>query len=308
MRIGVVGYGYFGPNVARAFEAEWVCDTSEERLKIVPAHIKTTADYGEMLKNVDAVAVCTPLESHFGLAMQAIEAGKHVFVEKPMTHSVESASHLVKAAEAKGVMLAVDHTFIFTGAVKKLLQTDLGNLLYYQSTRVNLGIYRPDADVIWDLASHDFAILCALTNKIPTHISAIGSAHVGSKYDTANITVTYDCGLAAYIFVSWLSPIKVRTVILAGAEKMAVYDDCQAHEKLKIYDSRVEVKQTMLAEYRTGDVVIPKLSGAEALAQEAAAFRYGYGYISGVQGLRVVRMLEAATKSAVCGGARQVVC
>jgi predicted dehydrogenase len=325
IRIGVIGYGYWGPQIVRNFhgaagcEVVAVCDKSPKalsRVQQVYPSVRVTADPSEVLTatDVDAVAVVTPVWTHFELAKAALENGKHVFVEKPFTSTVDQAQQLIDLAIAKNLQIMVDHTFLFTGAVKKIRQLveegALGNLYYYDSTRVNLGLFQHDVNVIWDLAPHDLSIVDHLFNAKPETVVATGQKHLNGLEDLAYITIYFADKMIAHINVNWLSPVKVRTTLIGGEKKMLVWNDLDADEKIKIYDKGVAMANgnngtrvhELLVSYRSGDMWAPKIEHTEALAAEA---KYFVDCISqntrpindGVAGLRVVAMLEAAEKS-----------
>jgi predicted dehydrogenase len=328
--IGVIGYGYWGPNLVRNFsEAPGarvvaVSDLREERLDCVrdryPA-VRTTSDYRQLLTDptVDAVVVATPVATHYRLALSAIEAGKHVLVEKPLALSRSEAVALFEAARRLHVVLMVDHTFVYTGAVQKIKELvegrHLGRLLYYDSVRVNLGLFQHDVDVLWDLAVHDLSIMDYVLGQEPRAVSAVGVAHVpGQPVNTAYLTCHFDDGLIAHFHVNWLAPVKIRRTLIGGDRQMIVYDDLEPSEKVKVYDKGItlangngpsggnEGKYDLLVGYRAGDMCAPQLSLTEALAVEAGHFvdcvRTGRDPITGGEaGLRVVRILEAAAES-----------
>ncbi|MFZ0800137.1 MAG: Gfo/Idh/MocA family oxidoreductase, partial [Terriglobales bacterium] len=256
IKFGVIGYGYWGPNVVRNLRAledcqvVAICDQSPvARKRIQAAHpgIQVHSDFHELVKSpeVDAIAVITPVWTHYELAKTALENGKHVFVEKPFTSNVAQAEELINLAEQKHLQIMVDHTFLFTGAVRKiqkLLKEDtLGKLYYYDSTRVNLGLFQHDCNVIWDLAPHDLSIMNHLLHKDAEAISATGQAHLNGHADIAFITAYFPDKMIAHINVNWISPVKVRTTLIGGEKKMLVWNDLEADEKLKIYDKGVDV-------------------------------------------------------------------
>jgi predicted dehydrogenase len=322
--VGVIGYGYWGPNLVRNFAENsatavvGVCDLSPKRLALVqnryPA-VQVTSDYKVLLANpkIDAIAVSTPVSSHFDLAMQALEAGKHILVEKPLASTSAQVLTLIEEAERRKLVLMVDHTFVYTGAVRKIAETiqsgAMGELLYYDSMRINLGLFQHDVDVMWDLAVHDLSIMQHLLPDWPTAITATGMTHVaGGVENVAYITAFYPNNLIAHINVNWLSPVKVRRTLIAGTKQMIVYDDVEASEKVKIYDRGITVTNSpedtyeILVSYRTGDMHSPKLDATEALAVEARHFadciEQGKRPITdGYAALQVVRSLEAATLS-----------
>ncbi len=333
--IGVIGYGYWGPNVARNFHAAAgtkltaVSDISDKRLGMAQAHypfIRVSKDPLEVIKakDVDVVAVVTPVFTHFELAKEALLAGKHVFVEKPFTTTSAQAKELIDIAARKGLKIMVDHTFLFTGAVKKIKELidsgELGRLLFYDSVRVNLGLFQHDINVIWDLAPHDLSIMDYLIGKKPVAITAHATVHFkGGFEDIAYICIEFaDDGFIAHFHVNWLSPVKVRRTLISGDKKMLVWDDLNADEKVKIYDRGVDVKNAnggkngvhdLLVSYRTGDVHVPKLDGTEALKAEVEYFvrcfeKNEEPVNNGQAGLQVVRLLECADESIKQGGKR----
>jgi predicted dehydrogenase len=322
--IGVIGYGYWGPNLARnAAEAAGaslaaICDPSPAALARAAKRHPGVALYGSVAEllgdsRVDAVLVATPVTSHFQLALAALQAGKHVMVEKPLASTSAEARILIAEAARRNRVLMVDHTFVYTPAVRKIRELvvdgSLGDLYYYDSTRVNLGLFQSDVNVIWDLAVHDFAILEYLMGVRPTAISASGSCHIaGRPEDVAHLSLFYDSGAVAHLNVSWLAPVKVRQTLIGGSRKMIVYDDLQPSEKIKIYDRGVEFvddaarEQQMRVSYRMGDMWAPQLSVREALLTEiehfASCITDGAVPITpGEAGLSVVEMLEAASLS-----------
>ena len=322
LRFGVIGYGYWGPNIVRNLraiegcEVEGICDQSPAaRKRIQAAHpgIPVHSDFNELVKSadVDAIAVITPVWTHYELAKAALENGKHVFVEKPFTSRASQAEELINLAEQKNLQIMVDHTFLFTGAVRKiqkLLADDtLGNLYYYDSTRVNLGLFQHDCNVIWDLAPHDLSIMNHLLHKDAEAISATGQAHVSEHEDIAFITAYFPDKMIAHVNVNWISPVKVRTTLIGGEKKMLVWNDLEADEKLKIYDKGVDVKSqegvyNLLVSYRSGDMWAPQVEQVEALKLELGYFvdcikKGQKPFNDGCAGWKVVRMLEAATKS-----------
>jgi predicted dehydrogenase len=322
IRLGVIGYGYWGPNVVRNFatlagsEVVVICDPSPaaaKRARIAFPHIHVTSEAEEALTSptIDAIAVVTPVSTHYKLAKRALENGKHVFVEKPFTETVAQAEELIELAERKGLQIMVDHTFIFTGAVRKIKQLidggDLGKVYYYDSVRVNLGLLQHDVNVIWDLAAHDFAIISYLFDEAPAAVVACGRSHVGSLADIGYLTLLFNSNLIAHVSVNWLSPVKVRTTLIGGEKKMLVWNDLESDEKLKIYDKGVEIVSTetqyqMLVNYRTGDMLSPRLEQGEALKAEAALFVDCINTgkrppNDGVSGLRVVKLLTACDES-----------
>jgi predicted dehydrogenase len=322
--IGVIGYGYWGPNLVRNFALASeggvvaVCDQRADRLatvnKLYPA-VHTYEDVDAMLADpdVNAVAVATPVTTHFPLAMKALAAGKHVFVEKPFTATVAEAEELVAKADSLGLTLMVDHTFIYTSAVRKIheliAEGSLGQLYYFDSVRVNLGLFQSDVSVMWDLAVHDLSIMDYLLGKAPISVAATAVAHVPDQPENmAYITCRFENNLIAHFHVNWLAPVKVRQTLICGSEKMVVFDDVDMSEKVKVYDKGIivdanadKVYQRHVG-YRTGDMWAPRLDNIEALAIEAQHFidciiKGETPLSDGRAGLRVVRILEAATRS-----------
>jgi predicted dehydrogenase len=322
IRIGVIGYGYWGPNILRnlhgldSAKVVGVCDVNPEaqkRAKHAFPDVPFSSDPSEMLRSpsVDAVAIITPVWSHFELAKAALENGKHVFVEKPFTSNVVQAEELIELAEKRNLKIMVDHTFLFTGAVKKIRQLidqgEVGDLYYYDSTRVNLGLFQHDIDVIWDLAPHDLSIMDYLIHKEPEAVVATGEAHLNSHADVAYLTVYFPGKTIAHINVNWLSPVKVRTTLIGGEKKMLVWNDLEADEKVKVYDKGVQMTSQegvydLLVSYRSGDMWAPKIEQTEALKVELKYFldcieNDQKPFNDGVAGLRVIRLLEAAKVS-----------
>jgi predicted dehydrogenase len=322
IRVGVIGYGYWGPNVVRNFQAldsaevVAICDRSlsaqKRALRAYPCG-EVISDANEILHSpdVDAVAIITPVWTHFDLTKEALENGKHVFVEKPFTASSSQAEELIELAERKNLRIMVDHTFLFTGAVKKIRQLidqgELGDLYYYDSMRVNLGLFQHDIDVTWDLGPHDLSIMDYLIHKEPEAIVATGETHLNGHADVAFITVYFPQRTIAHINVNWLSPVKIRTTLIGGEKKMVVWNDLEADEKVKIYDRGVQIGSgegvyELLVSYRSGDMCVPKIEQTEALKVELAYFlecieKDQTPVNDGVAGLRVVKMLEAAGES-----------
>jgi predicted dehydrogenase len=324
IRIGVLGYGYWGPNLVRNFsetedaEVTGICDKSPERLALArkryPA-VNVTSDAAELIDSngTDAIAIATPVSSHYSLAMRALRAGKHVFIEKPITDQPEEAMRLIEEAEKRNLTLMVDHTFLYTPAVRKIREMreagDLGTIYYYDSVRVNLGLFQRDVNVIWDLAVHDLSIVDYLLPEKPCAVSATGISHVSNRGENiAYLTLFFQSNAIAHIHVNWLAPVKVRQTLIGGSKKMVVYDDLEASEKVKIYDKGITLNDDPADEYqlrigyRSGDVWTPHLSTREALSFEAAEFvnciMTGARPVSdGHTGLRIVSMLEAAERS-----------
>lgn len=322
IRIGVIGYGYWGPHIFRNFstlegcEVAVVCDKSADALRRVKqAHpgVHTTCDLHEALTSpdIDAMAVITPVWTHFELAKAALENGKHVFVEKPFTSTAAQAEELIELAEKKNLRIMVDHTFLFTGAVKKIRQLvddgALGKLFYYDSTRVNLGLFQHDVNVIWDLAPHDLSIMDYLIKDKVEAIVATGERHLNGLEDVAFITIYFQNNIIAHINVNWLSPVKVRTTLIGGEKRMVVWNDLEADEKVKVYDKGINITNregvyNLLVSYRSGDMWAPRVEQTEALRAECSYFidciKSGTTpFNDGLAGLKVVRMLEAADQS-----------
>jgi predicted dehydrogenase len=322
--IGVVGYGYWGPNLVRNFmeaansKVIAVCDLRPQQLARVEARyptIKTTTSYEELLSDssIDAIAIPTPVSSHFNLAMAALRSGRHVLVEKPLTATSDQARQLIEEAERRNLVLMVDHTFVYTGAVRKIRELvesrELGDVYYYDSVRVNLGLFQHDVNVIWDLAVHDLSIMDYVLDQKPVGISATGISHIqGQPENVAYITLFFAENKIAHIHVNWLAPVKVRRTLVGGSERMVVYDDLEPSEKIKIYDKGVSVVHhpetvyELLVSYRSGDMRAPKLDATEALTTEAAHFidcieNKKQPLTDGHAGLRIVRLLEAAEAS-----------
>jgi predicted dehydrogenase len=324
VRIGVVGYGYWGPNLVRNFaetpgcELVAVADLDTGKLATVKRRfptVRTTTNFNDLLADasIDAIAVATPVNTHYELGMAALRAGKHLWMEKPMTESFEQAQRLVDEAERRGKVLHVDHTFIYTGAVQKMAEIvradELGKIYYYDSIRINLGLFQRDVSVISDLAVHDFSILDHLFGEQPTAVTASGMNHFpGTPENLAYVTLYYDSGMIAHANVSWLAPVKVRQILVGGSKKMITYDDLEPSEKIKIYDKGVSftddpaVIQEMRVGYRTGDMWAPKLAVTEALRVEGEHFvdcvaHSKRSLTDGRLGLRVVQLIEAACES-----------
>lgn len=322
LRVGVIGYGYWGPNIVRNFnvsngaEVVAVCDKDPaalERVKKIYPGVRVTTGSREITSapDIDVVTVITPVSTHYALAREALENGKHVFVEKPFTTSAADAERLIDLAERKNLKIMVDHTFLFTSAVKKIKQllTDgvLGDLYYYDSTRVNLGLFQHDINVVWDLSPHDFSIMDYLVQDKPEAVAAFGRAHINAKEDIAYIMVYFSNNMIAHFNVNWLSPVKLRTTLIGGEKKMLVWNDVDADEKIKVYDRGVEMKNSdgiydLLVSYRSGDMWAPKVDQGEALRHEVEYFvncikKNETPFNGGVAGHRVVRMLEACDES-----------
>jgi len=322
MNFGVIGYGYWGPNVVRnlaSLEGSQVLGIAElnpaaqKRARKAYPNISVTADVKELIASpdIDAVAVITPVWTHYELAKAALEHGKHVFVEKPFTSNTAQGEALIELAERKNLTIMVDHTFLFTGAVRKISQLlregALGKLYYYDSTRVNLGLFQHDINVLWDLAPHDLSIMDYVIEASPEAIVATGQSHLNCHEDVAFMTIYFPDSVIAHINVNWLSPVKVRTTLIGGEKRMLVWNDLEADEKVKVYDKGVNINTRegvyeLLVNYRSGDMWSPQLEQVEALRQELAYFVECVAsgqkpFNDGCAGLRVVKMLEAASES-----------
>ncbi len=322
MNFGVIGYGYWGPNIVRNLAnlegsrviaiAEINAGARARAQKAYPG-VKVTADASELIKSteIDAVAVVSPVWTHHELTKAALQNGKHVFVEKPFTSNAAQAEELINLAQQKNLKIMVDHTFLFTGAVRKICQLldegALGNLYYYDSTRVNLGLFQHDINVLWDLAPHDLSIIDHVLKGRPEAIVATGQGHLNGHEDVAFMTLYFPEKVIAHINVNWLSPVKVRTTLIGGEKRMLVWNDLEADEKIKVYDKGVKITSRegvyeLLVSYRSGDMWSPQLEQVEALRQELTYFVDCISsgqepFNDGCAGLRVVRMLEAASES-----------
>ncbi len=322
LKIGVIGYGYWGPNVVRNFyntanaTVVSVCDLNPKSLQRVRRTYPTmavTTNPDDLLTSpeIDAIAIVTPISHHFPLAKKALENGKHIFVEKPFTGKVSEAEELIELADRKNLRIMVDHTFLFNGAVRKIREFidngTLGNLYYYDSTRVNLGLFQHDANVVWDLAPHDLSIIDYLLEDGPEAIVATGEKHVNGTEDMAFITMYFPNKVIAHLNVNWLSPVKVRTTLIGGEKKMLVWNDLEADEKIKVYDKGVERSNgnsgyDLRVSYRAGDLWVPRIEQVEALTREAQYFvdcvlNGETPFNDGRAGLRVVQMLDAIDRS-----------
>ncbi len=331
IRIGIVGYGYWGPKLVRSFgqvaefEVAGVADLRPERLAQAELDLPsstTTADFEQLLDDasIEAIAIATPISTHADLAKRALEAGKHVWLEKPMAHSVEACEELVQLAKQNDRVLLVDHTFLYTGAVEKMHELvssgQLGELYYFDSVRVNLGLFQHDYNVVWDLAPHDLSIMLHLVDDRPVQVQAMGAAplQTGTKLESvAYVTIRFASGMIGHCHVNWLAPTKIRMTQVAGTKKMLVWDDVEPDTKVKVYDSGVDVASTpeskydAMVQYRTGDMWAPQLDKTEALRKEAQHFfdcvRNGEAPRSGGElGRDVVALLEAAQQSIDSGG------
>jgi predicted dehydrogenase len=322
VRVGVIGYGYWGPNIVRNLSGlddchlAAVCDANPAALKragkLYPG-VQLTTDANDILTSpdIDLVAVITPVWTHFELAKTALQNGKHVFVEKPFTSTSAQAAELIELAARKNLQIMVDHTFLFSGAVRKIRELidngTLGRLYYFDSSRVNLGLFQHDVSVVWDLAPHDLSIMDYLLREKAEAVVATGGSHLNHLADMAYITVYFPDNLIAHINVNWLSPVKVRTTLIGGENKMLVWNDLEPDEKIRVYDKGVQITNgqsvyDVLVSYRTGDVWAPKVDGTEALKTELSYFldcinNNRTPVNDGVAGLRVVQLLEAADQS-----------
>ena len=332
LRVGLIGYGYWGPNLARNFaEADGVtlaaiADARPDRRDAAARRhrdAELSADANAVIdrNDVDAVVIATPLDTHYAFARRAIERGKHVLVEKPLAASRAHAEELGALADRHDVRLMVDHTFVYNGAVRRIRSLvdagELGELLYLDSVRVNLGLLQPDSNVIWDLATHDLSIMDYLVDDRPVAVSAHGIAAAGFDHENvAYVTVHFDRGFLAHFHVNWLAPVKMRQMLLGGSQRMVVYDDTDPAEKVRVYDKGVDVdladretRRQLLVSYRTGDMYAPTFDRREALslvAQEfAESVRCRRAPLTGAAaGIRVVSLLEAAARSLREGGGR----
>lgn len=331
IKTAVIGCGYWGPNLIRNFMAcpetnlAWACDLDQERLTRVLApfpSVQKTTTIQEILNDdtVEAVAIATPVGTHFPLAKAALEKGKHVLLEKPLAASVAQGSELVALAAKKGLRLMCDHTFCYTGAVRKIKQLidagELGEVLYFDSIRINLGLFQSDVNVIWDLATHDLAIVDFLFPEKPIQVSAHGVAHAGNSIENiAYVTLTYPGNFIAHFHVNWLSPVKIRKTIIGGSKKMIEWNDLVPAEKIKVYDKGIELSPTeqdqrsrLMVSYRSGDIHSPQIDGTEALFLMVKEFadcitENRTPLTDGHSALRVLRVLEAAERSIKADGA-----
>jgi predicted dehydrogenase len=330
LRIGVIGYGYWGPNVVRNFQhaanatVVCVCDQNPKALQRVRKSypsMAVTVDPYDIIRNpdIDAVAIVTPISFHYSLAKDALKNGKHVFVEKPFTATSAQAEELIELAHRKNLRIMVDHTFLFNGAVRKIRELiddeALGRLYYYDSTRVNLGLFQHDANVVWDLAPHDLSIIDYLLPGSPEAVVATGEKHVNGTEDMAFVTIYFPDKVIAHLNVNWLSPVKVRTTLIGAEKKMLVWNDLEADEKIKVYDKGVERSTNgydLRVSYRAGDLWVPRVEQVEALTLETqyfvdCVFNGQNPFNDGHAGLRVVQMLEAIDES-IAGKGKMTYC
>jgi predicted dehydrogenase len=316
-------FGYWGPNLVRNFNSvadckvKYVCDFREERLSLVNKqyqNIITTKDFDEVLNDteVDAVIIATPVFTHFELAKKALLKGKNVLLEKPMTSTSKEAYELFELAQKVNKLIMVDHTFLYTGAVQKMKQLiesgSIGNVKYFDSTRINLGLFQPDINVLWDLAPHDISILNYLIQETPYSVNATGVSHTNNGIENiAYLTVNYKSGFISHFNCSWTSPVKIRTMLIGGDQKMMLFNDLEPTEKIRVYDTGYnyksdEEKRKILVDYRAGDVYIPKVDVKEALFGMASDFinaiKNNSKPVSDFEsGLNVIKILEASQLS-----------
>jgi predicted dehydrogenase len=329
IRIGVLGCGYWGPNLIRNFHdlegSQVIACSDVDTRRLVPIRhryetIRVSDDPQELLRDpeLDAVAIATPVSTHYGLAREALQHGKHVFIEKPLSGTSREAEDLVELAERQGRVLMVDHTFVYSGAVRKMKEIieggTLGSVYYYDAVRINLGLFQPDVNVVWDLASHDVSVLAYLLDDKPISVSAVGICHIdGQRENIAYVMIRYPSRVIAHIHVNWLAPVKVRRTLIGGSQKMIVYDDLEPDEKVQLYDKGVDItpgsQEAYQARvgYRLGDIYVPKIDRTEPLQLACEHFLDciigGRRPITdGVAGLNVVRILEAAQCSMETNG------
>jgi predicted dehydrogenase len=331
VNVAVIGCGYWGPNLIRNFvvspfsELVWACDLDENRLEKVLAPypaVKRTSDIEKVLTDdkVDAVAIATPVNTHFELAAACLKSGKHVLIEKPLASSVREGEELVNLAKKENLQLMCDHTFCYHGAVRKIKELvtsgTLGKLLYFDSVRINLGLFQKDINVVWDLAPHDLSIVDFIINERPVLVSAHGASHAGNGIENiAYISLSYQSSFIAHFHVNWLSPVKIRMAMIAGSEKMLVWNDLDQSEQIKIYDKGIEVKQSerekkhqLLVSYRSGDMYSPQIEHTEALSLVVKEFaecieQRRAALTDGESGWRVLKILDAAERSIKADGA-----
>ena len=323
-RIGIIGFGYWGPNIVRNFNnhpecrIKYISDLDENARKRAAEQypdVEVISDSSIIFNDVtvDIVAIVTPVSTHYSLAMQSLDAGKHIFLEKPMVENIEQADDLIRTAKTKNLLGSVDHTFLFTGAVKKIKEIvdsgEIGDITYFDSVRVNLGLFQHDVDVIWDLAPHDLSILFYITGDRPISVTANGVDHLNNGHvDIAYLTLNYKSNMIANFHVNWLSPVKIRKILIGGTKKMIVFDDMEPSEKIKIYDKGVDLVEpedihNLLVKYRSGDMVSPEISPAEALKNEISDFveRIKLNVMSAendlFHGRDIVEILEASNLS-----------
>jgi predicted dehydrogenase len=319
MKVGVIGLGYWGPNLVRNFLAQRevkkviACDIREARLQSIKEKFpaaELSKDCSELINgDCDIIVISTPVDTHYSFAKKALEAGKHIWVEKPFTASSEEGEELIEIADRKNLKIFVDHTFIYNGAVQKIKEllnkNELGNIIYFDSERINLGLFQRDVNVVWDLAPHDLSIMAhLLSNHKMKALVANGIANFNGKENLAHICIYFEDNCFAHFHINWVSPVKIRRIIVGGDKKMLVYDDMENFEKIKVYDSGVEFKSAesiheALVQYRIGDMFSPKVNQTEALALGAQEFISAINenrapITGGKEGLEVVRLLEAS--------------
>ncbi len=329
MKAGVIGLGYWGPNLVRNFlstpgiDGVVVCDKDESQLAKIRQKfpmVETVGDLEGLLKrdDVTACAVATPISTHHPIGMKVLQAGRHLLLEKPMAASTAECDELINTAEQKNLRLMVDHTFIYNGAVRKVKELvddgTVGDILYFDSVRVNLGLFQHDSNVIWDLAPHDISIMDHLMDERPVAVSATGMSHFNGFEDMAYMTVHFAGNKMAHFHVNWISPVKIRQILLGGTKHMVVYDDMEPSEKVKVYDKGVEIHEReevykALVQYRTGDMHSPKIDQSEALSRMTGEFVSAINegrapLTDGISGRTVVSVLEAADRSLRAGGSR----
>lgn len=320
MKVGILGLGYWGPNLVRNFLAQsnveevYGCDLQESRLNFIKVKfpsVNLTTDYDEMLKHVDAVAIATPVATHFSFAKKALQMGKHIWVEKPFTATSAEAIELIEIAEKSNLKIFVDHTFIYTGAVRKMKELidegEIGDIKYFDSVRINLGLFQHDVNVIWDLAPHDLSIMGYLLNKTPVAVAANGIANYYEHENVAHLSVYFDNNCFAHFHVNWTSPVKIRRMIIGGDKKMIVFNDMENFEKIKVYASGINISKReeiheALVQYRIGDMHSPKVIQTEALSLGANEFISAINedrqpLTNAHDGLAVVKILEASEQS-----------
>lgn len=331
INVGVIGCGYWGPNLIRNFisyagtKLIWACDVDEKRLeKVLSPYpgVRPSTDLKEILSDdkVDAIGIATPVHTHFSIAKACLESNKHVLIEKPLASSVAQGEELLELAEKRNLRLMCDHTFCYTGAVRKIREIvksgTLGRLLYFDSVRVNLGLFQQDVNVVWDLAPHDLSIVDFVVEEKPVLVSAHGVSHAGNRIENiAYISLSYQSNFIAHFHVNWLSPVKIRMTMIAGSEKMLVWNDLDQAEQIKVYDKGIEVKQgerekkeRLLVSYRSGDMYAPRIDQIEALSLMVKEFADSIeenrpALTDGKAGLRVLKVLEAAERSIKADGA-----
>lgn len=329
INLAVIGCGYWGPNLIRNIiscsttNLSWVCDVNNDRLKkaLTPyPSVKQTNDILQILSddNVQGVVIATPVSTHYALAKTCLEHGKHVLIEKPMTANLCQAESLVALAKRENLQIMCDHTFCYTGAVKKIKELvhsgEIGDLLYYDSIRINLGLFQTDVNVIWDLAIHDLAIVDFLVGLSPVSVNALGMAHTGTKENIAYMTLFYPNSFIAHFHVNWLAPVKIRKTLIGGSKKMIEWNDLVPAEKIKIYDKGINIQPAdrdeenrIRVSYRSGDIHSPYIDSQEALTNVIEEFSKAIEYnqpppTDGFAGLRTIKILEAANRSLLANG------